>query len=277
LVAQIEAALGRGSQERHGRIAVSRVGRGADGEIVDTDLRGVEERQRAFDHVFELAGVALPRPRLELLHRSGRHRAAFSLGVLLHEGVYEGRNVFGTLAKRRNVNRNDVEAVVEVLAEVPLLDLSLQLLVRGGHDPDVHRDPLRSSDGADHAVLKNSQQLALEALPHVADLVEKEGSAVRLLEQTALGGVRPRERPLDVPEQLALEKTLGNRRTVDGNEGLLGARAVVMERSRDHFLARPALTRDENTASTVRDLADQRSRARSTAMRAVSGSKGFVT
>ncbi len=49
-----------------------------------------------------------------------------------------------------------------------------------------------------------------------------------------------------MPEELALEELLGDRRARDRHEGLLGATALVVDRLRDHVLARAALARDED-------------------------------
>ena len=51
---------------------------------------------------------------------------------------------------------------------------------------------LVAADRPDLAVLEHAQQLALEAEAHVADLVEEERAAVRLLEEAALRDVRAR-------------------------------------------------------------------------------------
>ena len=42
-------------------------------------------------------------------------------------------------SQRRNLQLHDVEAVVEVLAEPALLDLALELAIRGRDDPDIDR------------------------------------------------------------------------------------------------------------------------------------------
>ena len=62
-----------------------------------------------------------------------------------------------------------------------------------------------------------------------ADLIEKEGAAVSLLEFADRGGRRPGKRALFVPEQLALEQLMGDRRTVDGDKRTLGSVAVAMD------------------------------------------------
>ena len=56
---------------------------------------------------------------------------------LAQEVAHEVADVLQALAQRRQAQRHDVEAVVEVLAEQALLDLRLELAVGGGDDAHV--------------------------------------------------------------------------------------------------------------------------------------------
>ena len=62
-----------------------------------------------------------------------RTSLAWAGRVLLDEVVGEQRDVGLALAQRRQVDRVDVQPVVEVLAEAALLDRRLEVLV-GGRD-----------------------------------------------------------------------------------------------------------------------------------------------
>ena len=150
-----------------------------------------------------------------------------------------------------------MEPVVEILAEAARLHLGLGVLVGGGDDAHVDLHRLGAAHRADLAVLEHAQELALDAEPHFADLVEEDGSPVRLLEEPALRRVRTGKRSPDVSEELALEQPLGNRHAVDRDEGLVGASAVVVDRAGHDFLARSAVAGDEHAASPVGDLPDQ--------------------
>ena len=72
---------------------------------------------------------------------------------------------------------DDVDAVEEVLAEAPLLDLGLEVAVGRGDDARVERQLLVAADRADRALLQGAQQLRLHAQRHLADLVEEQGAA----------------------------------------------------------------------------------------------------
>ena len=71
---------------------------------------------------------------------------------------------------------------------------------------------------------------------------------VRLLEPSLPRADRAGERAAHVTEQLGLEQRLGNRAAVERDEPLRAARAVVMNRARDDFLAGAGLAGHENRA-----------------------------
>jgi hypothetical protein len=50
----------------------------------------------------------------------------------------EERNVFFTFPQRRNVNRKNIQAVVEVAAELFLPDHLFQIAMGGGYNPNVN-------------------------------------------------------------------------------------------------------------------------------------------
>ena len=134
------------------------------------------------------------------------------------------RYVLAPLADRRNVNRDDVQPIVQILAELAARDLVLERLVRGGDHPNIHRDRLGAADPGDDVVLQHAQNLCLRVQAHVADLVEKQRSLVRLLELPGAVGNRSREGSLHVPEELALDQLTRDRGAIHLDERLGGAR-----------------------------------------------------
>src|SRR5205823_8776551 len=121
---------------------------------------------------------------------------------LLHEMLGEQRDVVLALAKRRQKQRDDVEAIVEILAEDVLLDRLLHVEVRGRDDLHVALDRLRSADALEFLVLDDAQQLRLRGQRHLPDLVQENRAAVRELEASELAAVGAGERTFLVAEQL---------------------------------------------------------------------------
>ena len=98
------------------------------------------EDQHALDHVLQFAHVAGPVVLLEGFERlfADLHaRAAVLAAELGEEFADQERDVLLALAQRRHEERNDVEAVEEVFAEVALGDLLFEILVGGGDEADV--------------------------------------------------------------------------------------------------------------------------------------------
>src|SRR5690606_1715326 len=101
----------------------------------------------------------------------------------------------------RQPQRNDVQAIVQILTEQALLDLALQLAVCRSNDANVgsQRDP--PADGGVLALLQHTEQACLSLHRHIADFVKKQRSGLRLLETAGHAGVSAREGPLLMPEQ----------------------------------------------------------------------------
>ena len=161
------------------------------------------------------------------------------------------------LPQGRHPDRQDLQAVVEVLAELPALDQAAQVLVARGDDPHVHLAHGLAADRADLALLQRAQQLLLHVGAHVPDLVEEEGPAVGQLEEALLVALGAGERPADVPEELALEERVGQRGAVLGEERLARPRALRVDGAGDQLLAGARLALDEDGLLGGHDLVEE--------------------
>ena len=107
------------------------------------------------------------------------HRAAVLGRVAAHHVAGQDDDVVAAVAQRRQVQVDDVEAVVEVLAEAAGLDLDVEVAVGGGEDADVDRLGVGVADPHDHPLLQRAQDLHLQRQRHLADLVEEQRAAGR--------------------------------------------------------------------------------------------------
>ncbi len=130
------------------------------------------------------------------------------------------RHVLEALAQRRHPDREDVEAVVEILAELAVLDQLDHVAVGGRDQAEVDLDRLLGADRIDLAFLQRAQQLDLGVERQLADLVEEQRAAVGLLELADALVDGAGERALLVAEQDALDQVLGDRAAVDDDERL---------------------------------------------------------
>ena len=127
-------------------------------------------------------------------------------GELLEEVVGQEQDVGLPLAQRRHEDREHVQPVVEVLAELARRNGLLEVLVGGGHQPDVGADRLGAAQALELPLLQHAQQLDLRRQIQLADLVEKQRAALGQLEAALLGRLRAREGALLVPEELRLDE-----------------------------------------------------------------------
>ena len=228
-------------------------------EVLGADRRAAREDHRALDDVLDLAHVARPVVLAQLLHAVGceaRRRHAHLARELRDEVVRERPEVVEAIAQRRQVDREHVEPVVEVLAELALLDHLLEVAVRRRHEANVDLHGLVAADALELALLQRAEQLDLHLHREVADLVEEQRAAVGELEAAAAALHRAREAALLVAEQLGLEDAGRERRAVDAHERLLLARRVDVDRVRDELLAGAGLAAQEHRRRHRRDLAD---------------------
>ncbi|MDT4824412.1 hypothetical protein FQZ97_576590 [compost metagenome] len=170
------------------------------------------------------------------------------------ELVDQQRNVFHTLAQRRHLDGEYVEAVIEVFAEAAGLDHLLEVLVGGGDD--AHIDVLRlvAAHALEGALLQHAQQLDLHRQRHVADLVEEQGAAVGQLEAPCPAGDGTGEGTLLVAEEFALQQLRRDGAAVDRYERRFAALGMVMQVARHHFLAGAGLAEDQHAGVGVGHL-----------------------
>ncbi len=147
---------------------------------------------------------------------------------------------------RGSDDRHHLQPVIQIAAKRAGRDRILQVAVRGREDAHVDLDRIVRADARDLAALQHAQQLDLRGHRHVADFVEKQRAAVGVFELADPIGRGVGERPADVAEQLAFQDVLAQRGAVQGDERLVLARAVLMDRLRDQFLAGAGLALDQH-------------------------------
>ena len=254
------------------RVAVAHAENGGDGVVAagasarrdaSVDRRRLAHHDHRLDDVAELANVAGPAVRAERGHRVGRDelvdRAVVAL--LAEEVLDQERDVLGALAERRHREHHDRDAVVEVEAEAPVVDLGAQIAVRRGDEAHVDRDLVPSADAAEPAPLERAEQRGLERWRELADLVEEERAAVRALERALVPTVGAGERALLVAEELARDERRRERAAVDDDERAARARALVVERACDQLLAGAGLAHEQHRRVGLRGAADPRHQA----------------
>src|SRR6185437_13150406 len=100
------------------------------------------------------------------------------------------RNILASRAERRDRQRQHMQAVEQVFAEMPALDAIEQPAIGCGDDADIDLHGLAAADRLDGAFLQRAQQFYLCVQWQFRDLVEEQRAAVGLdeLAGVALGG-----------------------------------------------------------------------------------------
>ncbi len=153
-------------------------------------------------------------------------------------------------------DHDHAQTVIKVFTKLFFADGALQVAMRGGDDAHIHGDRFLAAEALQAFFLKHAHEFHLRAGRHVANLVEENRAAVRLLEAADAPQFRAGERAALVAEQFAFEQRFGNRRAVDGDERRLRAVAVLVNRARDEFLAGAGFAANQHVDRLGGDAAD---------------------
>src|SRR5882724_6525589 len=115
------------------------------------------------------------------------------------------RQVLHAILQQRQLNREDRQTIIEILAELLFLNQLAQVAVGCGHHPHVNLETVRTTQPLHFALFQKSQQLGLQAERQFADFIEKEGSTLRRVNSTDARLHRPGERSLGISEQFGFE------------------------------------------------------------------------
>lgn len=91
----------------------------------------------------------------------------------------------------------------------------------------------------------------------IANFIEKKRPFSNGFEPTLLGVLRTGESALDVAEPLRFDQRWNERRAVDGSERLALAHTREVNRTRNEFLARPALSENQDGLRVLCNFLDQ--------------------
>ena len=90
----------------------------------------------------------------------------------------EHRHVFRPVLEGEGANRDDIQPVVEILAEPPCRHLAPEVAIRRSDDAHVDRNLVVAADRHDRPLLKHTEEFRLEFELHLPDLVEKNRASV---------------------------------------------------------------------------------------------------
>ena len=215
-------------------------GRRVDPELADADDPAVGQDRDALERVRELPHVAGP----VVQHQRGERgrpqrglRQTVARGGARQQVEGQRRDVLAPLRKARQRDREDMQSMVEVAPEGARGDRAGEIAVGRRDDAHVDGDLALAAEPGDAVVLECPQQLDLGGQRHLADLVEEQGAAARLLEPPRVAGRRTRECAPLVAEQLGLDQRVRHRRAVERHERPVAPGRNLVEGTGEQLLA----------------------------------------
>src|SRR2546423_9672826 len=138
------------------------------------------------------------------------------------------RDVLAAFAQRGQRDFYDAKPVIQVFPKLLVPNRRFQIAVSGRDYANVDRDRLLATEPLNAAFLQHAHQLHLCAWRHVADLVQEQRAAIRLLETADSPQFGPGESAAFVAEEFAFEQGFRNRRAIDRDERRLCPVAVLL-------------------------------------------------
>src|SRR5215470_12836626 len=167
----------------------------------------------SFDQVFEFPHIPRPMPLLKLVHGFGWNavdRLLHLPGKLLREIANQQWNVIPPLSKRRNMDWEHIQPVVEVAPKLAVLNHLFQIAIRRGHETHIDSFCMSAPQAFELAFLQSTQELGLDFHRNIANFVEKQGPLIRQFEAADLLRDRAGKCAFFMSEQLAFEKPSRN-------------------------------------------------------------------
>src|SRR6478672_10077733 len=100
--------------------------------------------------------------------------------LLGDEEFHEIRNVLAPVSERRQLDRDDIEAVKEILPKLPSANFLAQVFIGGGEDACVHVYRFVGADRKDLFLFDGTKQLRLGGRRQFGDLIEKHCPGARM-------------------------------------------------------------------------------------------------
>ena len=135
--------------------------------------------------------------------------------VLTDEMPAQGLQIFRALPQWLDPQRELAEPVEQVAAEPALFDAVTQWLMGGRDQSKIRVLFLLSSKWAEASAFQHPQQFGLQSHGHVADLIQEQGAAIRLRQQTFLGSVGTGKRTLGMAKKFTFQQRVRDGGAID--------------------------------------------------------------
>ena len=147
----------------------------------------------------------------------------------------------------------NIQSIVEVAAKLASIHHLRQITIRGSHQPNIHLVSPGATQALELLFLQYTQQFGLQRRRNIAHLVQKERAFVGQLETSNLLRDGSGECAFLVAKKLTFQQIQRNGSAIQSHERASAARAEVVNRVCDQFLAGACFSLDKNRGISRRD------------------------
>ena len=149
------------------------------------------------------------------LEKEGRHR----------------HNVIDPRGKRHCVQREHIQAVIQILAELAGTDFLGHIAIGCRHNAHIHRNIGLRANRRHGLLLQRAEKLSLESHWHLGDFVKKKGAAVSSAEDALVRGRCTGESTLLMAEKDGFKHIVGDGCAIHRDKRCLGTLRMIMDES----------------------------------------------
>ena len=117
----------------------------------------------------------------------------------------QDQQIIAAFAQGGDRNREDVEAIIEILAEFTFFHVAEQIAIRGGEQANVNLDRAVAADAFEFAFLEHAKQFRLQVEGDFAHFVEEQGALISQFEAAFAAFGRARKGPAFMAEKFAFD------------------------------------------------------------------------
>ena len=141
----------------------------------------IGQDKKSLDEVFKLPDVPGPIMLDKLIQEFERQLTDLTfivLPIFRDEVTAQSGDVFPSLPEWRQLNRDDVQAKIQVFSEPAVGDGLVNVDVSGSHDPRIDFQALAASQPREGAILQHVEKLGLQVRAHFSNFVQKKRTGV---------------------------------------------------------------------------------------------------
>src|SRR5882762_2200033 len=168
--------------------------------------------------------------------------------------IGERQNIGAALAKRRNLESENVQPEIKILAEAAGIHGGGKIDVGEGDKASFDAQGFRAAEAFERALLQNAEELALRSRRERGDFIENDAAVAAELEAAELALDRAGKGAAFVAEELAFDELRRKTGTIDFQERRVTPRTEFMNQPGEMVLTGAAFAGDQKSGGSDRDF-----------------------